>query len=214
MTIIGSDRSGPRVQCSVYKESGACENGARYYIEKIERLVIDALRIQLANPDLIKECVKAYREERNRTASAARRQRTNLERDHAKAKSEIQRVVGAIAKGIINDSEAAASLSPLRATLARLETELANAESHTNVIELHPQAVQRFKENIEDLASILTSRDETPDLALFGSFQSLVEGVIVQPRKAGQEYEVRIRGHLAALMGPFRRHGLRFIPKT
>jgi site-specific DNA recombinase len=94
MTIIGSDRSGPRIQCSVYKESGACENGARYYIEKIERLVIDVLRIQLANPDLIKEYVKAYREERNRTESAARRQRANLERDHAKAKSEIQRVVG------------------------------------------------------------------------------------------------------------------------
>jgi site-specific DNA recombinase len=66
MTIIGSDRSGPRIQCSVHRESGACNNNARYYVGKIERLVIDALRIQLANPDLIKEYVKAYREERNR----------------------------------------------------------------------------------------------------------------------------------------------------
>jgi site-specific DNA recombinase len=53
MSIVGKDRSGPRVQCSVNKESGSCENGARYYIEKIERLVVDALRVQLAKPDLI-----------------------------------------------------------------------------------------------------------------------------------------------------------------
>jgi site-specific DNA recombinase len=58
-----------------------------------------------------------------------------------------------------------------------------------------------FKENIESLAEILADRDASPDLALIGSFRSLVEAVIVQPRKAGEEYEVRIQGRLAALMG-------------
>ena len=71
MSIIGSDRSGPRIQCSVFKESGACENAARYYIAKIERLVIDALRVQLSNPDLIKEYVKTYREERRKSGTKA-----------------------------------------------------------------------------------------------------------------------------------------------
>ena len=109
--------------------------------------------------------------------------------------------MSAIAKGLISDSEAAESLEPLRSELARIEAELATADSHTNVIELHPQAVQRFKENIEGLAEILTNRNSGPDLALIGSFRSLVEAMIVQPRKAGEEYEVRIRGRLAALMG-------------
>ncbi len=172
-----------------------------HYVAKVERLVIDALRLQLANPDLIKEYVKTYREERNRVERAARKQRGNLEREHSKAKSEIQRIVGAIARGTIDDDEAVALLNPLRAECRRIEAELAAAESHTNVIELHPQAVQRFKENLEDLAAILTDRDATPELALIGSFRSLVEAVIVRPRKAGEEYEVRIRGHLAALMG-------------
>jgi site-specific DNA recombinase len=114
MTIIGADRSGPRVQCSVHKESGSCENGARYYVAKVERLVIDALRIQLANPDSIKEYVKAYCEERNRVERSARRQRGNLERELAKAKAEIRRIVGAIAKGTIDDEEAVGLLNPLR----------------------------------------------------------------------------------------------------
>jgi hypothetical protein len=94
-----------------------------------------------------------------------------------------------------------ALLNPLRVERRRIEAELADAETHTNVIELQPQAVQRFKENVEQLARILTDRDAVPDLALIGSFRSLVEAVVIQPRKAGEEYEVRIRGHLAALMG-------------
>jgi site-specific DNA recombinase len=201
MSIIGSDRSGPRIQCSVFKESGACENAARYYIQKIERLVVDALRFQLSDPNLIREYVKAYRDERNRAESAARRKRSTLDKDYAKSKSEVQRVVGSIAKGLISEEEAASLLGAARREIARLESEIATAGSTTNVIELHPQAVQRFKENVEALADILIIKDAVPDLELIGTFRSLVESVTVQPRKAGEEYTVSIRGYLASLMG-------------
>jgi site-specific DNA recombinase len=201
MSIIGSDRSGPRIQCSVFKESGACDNAARYYIQKVERLVVGALRLQLSDPALIREYVKTYREERNRAESEARRKRSTLDRDYAKAKSEIQRIVGSIAKGLITEEEAASLLGAARREIARLESELITADSHTNVIELHPQAVQRFKENLEALADILVAKDALPDLELTGTFRSLVESVIVSPRKAGEEYEVSIRGYLASLMG-------------
>jgi site-specific DNA recombinase len=201
MSIIGSDRSGPRVQCSIFKESGTCENAARYYIEKIERVVIGALRVQLSNPDLIREYVKAYRDERNRAECEARRKRSTLDGDYAKAKSEIQGIVGSIAKGLITDDEAASLLKPARLLAAQLESQIATADSVTNVIELHPQAVQRFKENIEALADILTTKDAMPDLDLIGTFRSLVERVVVHPRKPKDEYQVSIRGYLASLMG-------------
>jgi site-specific DNA recombinase len=200
MSIIGSDRSGPRIQCSVFKESGACANAARYYVQKIEGIVVGALRQQLSNFALIQEYVKAYREERNRAESDARRKRSTLDRDHAKSKSEIQRIVGSIAKGLITEDEAATLLGAARFELSRLEAELATADCRTNVVELHPQAVQRFKENLDSLAEIL-AKDTLPDLELIGTFRSLVESVIVKPRKAGQEHEVSIRGYLASLMG-------------
>ncbi|QOZ28131.1 hypothetical protein [Bradyrhizobium sp. CCBAU 51753] len=149
---------------------------------------------------MIEEYVKAYRNERNRAESNARKQRVNLEKDRTTAKAKIQRVVTAIAKGIISDSEASDLLSPLRADLAKVEAELALAETHTNVIELHPKAVRLFKKNLEDLAEILKS-GASPDLALIARFRSLVENVIVRPREAGDEYEVQIKGRLAALMG-------------
>jgi site-specific DNA recombinase len=169
MSIIGSDRSGPRIQCSVFKESGTCDNAARYYIQKIEKLVIGALRLQLSDPAIIREYVKTYREERNRSESEARRKRSTLDRDYAKAKSEIQRIVSSIAKGLITDDEAASLLDAARREITRLEAELATADSNTNVIELHPQAVQRFKENVEALAHILVTKDGLPDLELMGT---------------------------------------------
>jgi site-specific DNA recombinase len=201
MSIIGSDSSGPRIQCSVFKESGTCDNGSRYYIEKIERLVINALQIQLSNPNLIGEYVKAYREERNRVEADARRRRSTLDTEFTKAKAEIQRIVSSIAKGVITDAEAVSLLSPARLELARIEADLATAHTRTNVIELHPQAVQRFKDNLEALADILINKDGLPDLEITGTFRSLVESIVVQPRKAGEEYVVNIRGYLASLMG-------------
>jgi site-specific DNA recombinase len=201
MSIIGSDRSGPRIQCSAFKESGVCDNAARYYVQKVERLVIDALRLQLADPAIIREYVKAYREERNRAESDARRRRATLDKDYAKAKSETQRIVSSIARGLITDDEASPLLGEARREISRLESELATANSKTNVIELHPQAVQRFKENVEALADILVTKDALPDLELMSTFRSLVESVVVQPRMAGEEYEVSIKGYLASLMG-------------
>ena len=61
-------------------------------------------------------------------------------------------------------------LNPLRSECKKIETELALAENHTNVIDLHPQAVQRFKDNVENLAAIITATDATLDLALVASF--------------------------------------------
>ena len=128
-----------------------------------------------------------------RTESEARCKRSILDRDYAKAKVEIQRIVASIAKGLISDAT--------RRELARLEIELATADTNTNAVELHPQAVQRFEENVEALAEILTQNDAQPDLKLIITFRALVERVIVHPRKAGEEHQVSIKGHLGSLMG-------------
>ena len=93
-----------------HQDQNASCNAARYYAEKIERLVVDALWHQLSKPNLIREYVKAYRDQRNRVEADARRRRSSLDREFAKAKTEIQRIVSSIAKGLITDIEAASLL--------------------------------------------------------------------------------------------------------
>ena len=127
-----------------------------------KRIVIEALRFELSTPALVREYVKTYREEHNRAESEARRRRSTLDSDHAKAKAEIQRAVTSIAKGSITDAEAAPILESARRDIARLEGELATANGNTNVVELHPQAVQRFKDNIEALTEILAQAGAKP----------------------------------------------------
>lgn len=201
MSISGSDTSGPRIQCSGFKDAGTCSNSTRYYVEKIERLVVDSLRVQLSDPDLIREYVKVYRAERNRAENEARRTRGKLDRERAKARAEIQRIVSSIAKGLITDAEAAELLGPAREQLGQIEASLAVADQDTTVVDLHPQAVQRFKNNLDNLAVEVARKGDTLDLDVMTTFRALVESVVVRPRKAGDEYTVNIRGYLASLMG-------------
>ncbi|MCK1709740.1 MULTISPECIES: hypothetical protein [unclassified Bradyrhizobium] len=114
MTIIGTDRSGPRIQCSVHRESGSCSNSARYYIKKLECLVVESFRTQFNHPKGLKGYLKAYHEERSRVEATARRDRSKLERDRDTARKEQGRFLSAIAKGLITDDEAAGLLQSLR----------------------------------------------------------------------------------------------------
>ena len=73
------------------------------------------------------------------------------------------------------------------------------AAEDTNVIELHPQAVARFRENIENLASIIGAGG-TPDDDVSASFRELVAAVVVAPRSKGEQYTVQIQGFLSSLL--------------
>ncbi|WP_167669533.1 recombinase family protein [Rhizobium lusitanum] len=80
LSIIGADRSGPRVSCSTWKESKSCSNNARYYVQKIERDVIDRLRIMFADTSAIDAYVEEYRAESKRIATERRNSRGAKER--------------------------------------------------------------------------------------------------------------------------------------
>jgi site-specific DNA recombinase len=200
MMIIGRDRSGPRIQCSTMRESGSCTNKARYYVEKIEKGVVGALRTKLANPALVQEYVREYVQERRSIECEARRNRAQIERALADADAGIARLVKALAKDIMTEDEVAHEMRPLRADQDRLKGELAVAAEDTATIAMHPQAITRFRENIEELA-VLLATGEKADAGLVAPFRALVERVVVKPRKSGEPHEVEIIGYLAALTG-------------
>ena len=92
-------------------------------------------------------------------------------------------------------------LVSLRAEKERLTAELSSAGENTDTIKLHPQAVERFRENIENLAAILSQGDVAPDVETIGSFRELVAEVILMPRQKGEEYTIQIKGYLSSLLG-------------
>ena len=105
------------------------------------------------------------------------------------------------AKGLLTDEEVEIEIVPLRAEKARWQAAVTLAGEDTKVVELHPQAVERFRSNLEELSAIITEKDGLPTADVVETFRELVEAVVVQPTKVREEYEVAIRGHLAGLLG-------------
>lgn len=197
MSLMGHDRSGPRIQCTRHRESGSCKNGTRYYVEKIEQLVLTRLRAQIENPKQMGKFVEAYLAERRALSASARRDKAKITAQIAGCQRAIDNLIAAVEKGLLGMEEIASRLEPQRAEKARLERELATADEKIVSVDLHPTAVARFRQNLEQIAGAGDRID--PQIA--ASFRELVESVVVLPRKPGEPYMVETRGRLAALIG-------------
>jgi site-specific DNA recombinase len=200
MSLVGADKGGARIECSTHRESASCENGIRFYIDRIEEMVLDILRQQFANTSIIEVYVNAYQEELKRGRSEAFRQRTSAQKLLDEAKAEITRIAHLCAKGLVSEDELPGMLAPLRIERDRQQAILESVDEPENVIELQPKAVRRFRENIEALAQIVGRSGElSPELAV--PFRQMVAAVVIDPRQPGEPYRITIKGFLSSLIG-------------
>ncbi|TBE72441.1 recombinase family protein [Rhizobium beringeri] len=202
LATVGSDRSGPRVMCSTYRESHSCSNYGKYYVEKIERDVVDRLQRIFADTSYIDAYVEEYRAESKRIATDRRSNRGAKESALENVQRQIERVIEQVSKGTIEEEDVLAILPGLKAKRAALRTELDAEHPPANVIEIKPRAVTKFKEDLESLAKILEDRAAEPTLAMGTAFREVVSGVIVHPRIPGEPYSYEIKGLLAGIAGP------------
>jgi DNA invertase Pin-like site-specific DNA recombinase len=201
MSLSGPHRGKPRIMCSQAREAGTCTSTKRMPLDVIEQTVIDALRGQLGNPRALAEYVSTFREERRAATATATRDRTQIEKRLAVVAGSIERIVAAVADGVMTGDEAREKLSGLRQERSGLDARLADAVREADVIELHPEAVRAYREHLKTLAAVMGDAIADADPDVIEAFRGLVEGVIVTP---GGRYEpplVEIRGRLAALTG-------------
>jgi DNA invertase Pin-like site-specific DNA recombinase len=197
MSLSGTDDGRRRVRCSRAKESGSCSNRTRFYLDTIERTVIENLASVFRDEDVLAEYIRIYREEWRARTQAAVRNRDALARELADVKGQIDRMVRLYARGMIDEARAERELLELRGREIDLSTELSRAESAVPVIELHAEAVEEFRSLIDDLANRL------PEIArrearLAEGFRKMVDAVIVTP---GPPAKIEVAGKLAALIG-------------
>jgi hypothetical protein len=62
MSIKDHDHNRTRIICTRMKESGACDHRCAYYLDKIERVVVERLRERLGTKPATEECVRKYNE--------------------------------------------------------------------------------------------------------------------------------------------------------
>jgi site-specific DNA recombinase len=68
----------------------------------------------------------------------------------------------------------------------------------TNVVELHPNAIERYRQAIATLQKDLAA-GRSPETR--AAFRNLVDHVLVRPTEKRAPYEVKIFGRLGALLG-------------
>jgi site-specific DNA recombinase len=200
MAVNNVSRKGKRIYCGRRKEGGRCANGKTYRLEPIEQRVVTALKAQLADPRAIERYLKTYREERKRLAKESTGRRTVLERALAQAEREIDRIVDGIARGTISDEEARKRLPEPRRRRDSARADLAALVPPVKVVELHPVAVARYLDAINDLAATLSGRIVEGDEELVCALRELVAAVVIHP--AGRdEPKIEVTGRLAKLTG-------------
>lgn len=201
LSIVGADRSGPRVVCSTFKESRSCTNNARYYVEKIECDVIDRLRHIFADTSVIDAYLEEYKAESKRIAAKRRNSRGSKETALAEVQERIARLLDQVSRGTIDEEDVRAILPGLKAERENLKADLSREPEPTNVIELRPRAIEKFRKDLEELAEILKNRGAEPSVEIARVFRKIVSSVIVYPRAPGEAYSYEIKGWLSGIAG-------------
>jgi hypothetical protein len=186
----------PRIRCSRVAESGCCDNRRRYYLDRIEAGVLDALKTELDQPELIVEFVRAYHDERQRLAGANIRARASDETRLANINGQMKRIVDMLAEGAAAFTDMRGKMEAIEQERREIEARLASSDGQKTVVALHPQAVRRFREALDNLSAALASEQPLANQA----FRDLVAKVIVHPAPSGEQPEIEIIGRLAALL--------------
>lgn len=200
MSVHDTNAGRTRVRCSRVRESGSCSNHRIVYLDRIERAVVDGVRQNLAHPDLMAEYLRTYREERRAAIAEATRSRDRLARRDADVTASIKRFIDALGRGTLPVEMIEQEVAKLEAERAQIVAELEVASSAVPVVELHPQAVERFRRDAETLHERIEDLAAGGDRAPMDAFRSLISTVIVTPIE-DRALSIEVRGRLAALLG-------------
>ena len=60
-----------RIRCSAATESGTCPDPKTFYLDTVEKAVLNGLTAEMRHPDVIAEYVRTYHKERKRLSAEA-----------------------------------------------------------------------------------------------------------------------------------------------
>lgn len=200
MSKKDTDHGRPRLICSQRREARSCDHRRVYYLDEIERLVVDGLRDQLGTREAIAYFVRCCNEERQRVAGSGGDRRAELLAKIETAERKISRAVQAVIDERITDAEAAALLPGLRADRDRLAAEIAGLGQAPKVVTLRPAAVETYLADLKSLSATVNAGLAAGQDGMAKVIRSYVETVTVMPTPAGREPGLRVSGHLTSLM--------------
>jgi site-specific DNA recombinase len=171
---------GDRLGCTGRRERGGCDNSTTVAVADLEYRVLAGLRARLLAADLMQAYIAEYHAECARLRAAAREQGADRRRRLAQLVGELDRLVDAIAKGLVVDSIKDRILT-LEAERRELEVALA-ASQGADVVELHPKMIERYRARIAGLTAALAGEDGAARHAAIAILREFVDHIEIGRR--------------------------------
>jgi hypothetical protein len=105
-----------------------------YYLDDIERRVIDGLRDKLGTREAVTYFVDLYNAKRRKASATAKTQSADLERKLAAAERELKRAIDGMIRGTISEAEADQVIPELRRRRDRLSAQIESAAKPPKVV--------------------------------------------------------------------------------
>ncbi|ESQ82360.1 hypothetical protein AEAC466_17195 [Asticcacaulis sp. AC466] len=202
MSLRGKDKSGKnRLVCTRHQAGVPCPEPKTYYVETVEDLVVEALRDELAQPELLEEYVRAYNEARQEFARQTTRRRATLERRIADLDAEIDRMLQMLIKGIGNQDRMGAEMNAREEELKAAKAELAAEAPPVDIVALHPMVIKRYRDQLDNLKRELSGDIKKTAPEIGAVMRELIHSITVYPNpdKWGG-VRIEVQGNLRLLL--------------
>lgn len=201
MSTMGTDRSGRvRIRCSAAHESHTCPDPKTFYLDTIEKMVVDSLLTHLRKPERLALFIETYQAERKRLAADITSQRSKIEREIQIHQREMDRLVDAIAQGTMGLDEVGDRIKIAKQKREAAKEELNRAPPTIQIVTLLPAAMQRYEAAMRDLHTALavgTVDGNSQDAAFL---REIVSSITVHRDKGTDAVRIEVQGYLNALL--------------
>ncbi len=202
MSAAGADASGrTRIRCSAHKESRSCSNPKTFYLDVVERLVLDTLQRELRHPEVLTAYVQEYHAERMRLAQDRIRRRTRLEQRLQELNREQNRLVEHLAKGTAPEEIVGPRLWAIKHERKEIATELNELPEPEKVVALHPAALRHYEGQLTWLHQAVGQTIVDGDFSALRALQGVVDRVVVATHPNEGGVAIQIEGELSQLLG-------------
>ena len=189
-TNVGRDY----LACSAAKRQGVCENRASIRRQKLDDLVLDALRTRLMAPALVAEFIREFTAEWNRLLGERSADRAPRERELVQVQRKLAGLIDALAEGI-RVPGVQQKLDDLDARRTTLEAELKAPPPLP--VRMHPNLAEVYRQHVASLHDALRADPEGREA--LDIVRTLIERIEVHPAPDGG-MEIEVVGELAAMV--------------
>ena len=190
LTATGKDY----LACGNARRKGICDNRRGIRRQQIEEAVLDSLKNNLMQPDLVKEFIQAFHKEANKHTQTLNQNSAQHKRDLTKVTKQLDGFYEAIADGLRTPG-LLDKMKDLEAQQAVLQKTVNTAPPPPPT--LHPNLAELYKRKVEALHASLNNPDTRTEAAEI--LRSIIERITVRPLERGI-FEIELIGEIANMV--------------